>query len=295
MKADIHTLFYSPLFTVIDFRCRSGPGEPSELEWNRDYSISFTRRGNFAYKIGGQHYDVHSGVVLLENAETEYSVSHDHHVKDECTSITIHEELPCTMVKAFADDAHNYETHDVKNMLNFPSVVTRSTPQLECFHRQIYQMTSRNQSVNSLEVDTLIIDFLQSLFTALYGSDPMAVPVRLDKRLKNLHLETIDRGKRYILDNFQKELHLTDIAQHACVSPFYFSRLFKHFTSYSPHQYLLSIRLSHAAMLFRNTSDSVTTICFESGFNSLEHFIASFKRRHGVSPLRFRRCHSTKE
>ena len=297
MNAEINILYSSPLFSVIDFRCLAEPGEESGPEWNGDdYFINFTRRGNFGYQIGRKYFNVHSGVVLLENAGTEYTVFHDHHIKDECTSLSIQKNLLCEMAQAFSEPSRTEAVYDYsENEFRFPTVVIRSTPEFECFHRQLYWMTSRNKSADALKVDLLILDFLRNVFIALTSTDQMAVTVQLDKTSKDLHLEMIDRSKRYILENFHKNLHLTDIAKHAFVSPFHFSRLFKHFTSYSPHQFLLAVRLSHAAMLLRNTSDSVTEIGLESGFNSLEHFIASFKRRYDMSPLKFRRCQSTQK
>ncbi len=134
----------------------------------------------------------------------------------------------------------------------------------------------------------LVLSLLQRIFTQLANTNEAVPPLQLNKRLKDLHLETIDRGKNYILRNFQNNLNLSDIAHNAHVSPFHFSRLFKHFTAYSPCQYLLEVRLNHAVLLLKNTSLTVTEICFESGFNSLEHFIATFTGRYGTSPLKFR-------
>jgi len=97
---------------------------------------------------------------------------------------------------------------------------------------------------------------------------------------------TIQR-RHYMLANFQRELTLAEIARHAFVSDFHFSRIFKKFTARSPHQYLLELRLQHA-LLLRNTSLSVSEICFASGFNSFPHFIASFTRRYRISPSKAR-------
>jgi AraC-like DNA-binding protein len=38
----------------------------------------------------------------------------------------------------------------------------------------------------------------------------------------------------------------------------------------------------------RNTSLSVTEICFASGFNSLAHFVATFTKRYKMSPSQAR-------
>jgi len=49
------------------------------------------------------------------------------------------------------------------------------------------------------------------------------------------------------------------------------------------------ILLNRARFLLLNTSLSITEICFESGFNSLEHFIAAFTQHNGASPRKYRR------
>lgn len=149
-----------------------------------------------------------------------------------------------------------------------------------------------NFAGKSLKLDLLIIALLQQIFAYFSNAEQIELPVQLDKRLKDLHLETIDRAKNYIFNNFKNEMSLSEIARNSYVSPFHFSRLFKYFTSQSPYQYLLTVRLNHAVLLLKNTSLSITEICFESGFNSFEHFIATFTNRYRISPLKFRHLHS---
>jgi AraC family transcriptional regulator len=107
-------------------------------------------------------------------------------------------------------------------------------------------------------------------------------------RLKKNHLLTIERAKEYITQHFSDDISLQDIAAHCYVSPFHFSRIFKTFTSFAPHRFLLSIRLQHAEMLLRDTSLPVTDIAFSSGFNSIEHFSAAFRQQYKLSPALFR-------
>lgn len=289
MNADIQHLFYSPLFRMFDFKCREETGNVSKPEWVSSFNINFTRKGNFGYKNARDFCDIHSGVILLENAETERIVSHDHHIKDECTSLCVQESLLYEMALAYSDPKHSGNFNKCSaEWFEFPSLVIRSNPEIENIHNLIYQSAVGNSEGKILKIDLLIVALLQQIFAYLTNTKQIELPVQVDKKLKDLHLETIDRGKKYLLDNFQTEMNLADIAHNAYVSPFHFSRIFKHFTSYSPYRYLLEVRLSHAVLLLRNTSRSITEICFESGFNSLEHFIATFTNRHGMSPLKFR-------
>jgi transcriptional regulator GlxA family with amidase domain len=81
---------------------------------------------------------------------------------------------------------------------------------------------------------------------------------------------------------------LLQIATYCYVSPFHFSRLFKTFTSVSPHQYLLTLRLKNAELLLRNTAHPMADIAFTSGFNSVEHFTAAFKQKYNCPPATYR-------
>jgi transcriptional regulator GlxA family with amidase domain len=75
-----------------------------------------------------------------------------------------------------------------------------------------------------------------------------------------------------------------EIAGYCFVSPFHFSRLFKTFTAFSPHQFLLNTRLKNAEILLKNTSLSIADIAFASGFNSIEHFSTAFKNKFKCAP-----------
>ncbi len=289
MNADIKSIFYSPLFSLFDFKCHEEAGSVSKPEWRNNYYINFTRKGNFGYRLGKKFYDIHCGAILLENMETECIISHDHQVKDECTSLCVEQSLLSEIALAYSEPKYsgNYNEFSTEKF-KFPSLVIRSTPQTEYIHNLIYQGTMRNSEGKILKIDLLIVTLLQQIFAYFSDTKQIELPIQFDKKLKDLHLETVSRGKKYLLDNFQTELNLADIAHNVNVSPFHFSRLFKHFTSYSPYRYLLELRLSHAVLLLRNTSRSVTEICFEAGFNSLAHFIATFTNHHGMSPLKFR-------
>ena len=49
------------------------------------------------------------------------------------------------------------------------------------------------------------------------------------------------------------------------------------------------MRLRTAAGLLRATSASIVEVCLDSGFQDLSHFHRLFRRRFGVTPLRYRR------
>ena len=56
----------------------------------------------------------------------------------------------------------------------------------------------------------------------------------------------------------------------------------------TPHQYLLRVRLRHAARLLAEETRPVTEVALDVGFADLSNFVRSFRRAAGVSPSRFR-------
>ena len=72
-------------------------------------------------------------------------------------------------------------------------------------------------------------------------------------------------------------LSLDAIAGAACLSPFHFHRSFRAFFGETPHQFVIRLRLEHAADRLRRTNSSVTDVALAVGFESPAHFSRAFK------------------
>ena len=84
----------------------------------------------------------------------------------------------------------------------------------------------------------------------------------------------------YISANFKKKFSLEEMAKDLGVSKYVLSRLF--------NQYLNDVRLNYACQRLENTSDSITKICLDSGFESQRTFNRVFKERYKISPSDYR-------
>ena len=83
---------------------------------------------------------------------------------------------------------------------------------------------------------------------------------------------------------------LAGAARAAGLSPFHFLRLFSRVLGVTPHQYLVRVRLSHAARLLADDARAITEVALDVGFGDLSNFVRSFHRAAGVSPRAFRRA-----
>lgn len=98
----------------------------------------------------------------------------------------------------------------------------------------------------------------------------------------------IDDSILYIKEHLNESLTLETLAYRVSLSPFYFTRLFKKETGFTPHEYLLAARINTAKFLLKNSSGSVKEICFATGFSSESSFCSTFKKWEGVTPSQYR-------
>lgn len=99
----------------------------------------------------------------------------------------------------------------------------------------------------------------------------------------------VERAIEYIRERYSEPLTLTEIAESALLSRFYFTRVFKEETGLTPGRFLAAVRIHEAKRLIESTSMSIADISLAVGYNSLGSFTSSFTASVGVSPGRFRR------
>jgi len=87
---------------------------------------------------------------------------------------------------------------------------------------------------------------------------------------------------------FQDPLTLPEIANSVQLSPFHFNRIFRSITGMPPSIYLAALRIEQAKKLLLRTNLSVTSICFDVGYNSLGTFTTRFTRFVGTTPSHLR-------
>lgn len=88
--------------------------------------------------------------------------------------------------------------------------------------------------------------------------------------------------------HFQDPLTLPEIAGSVQLSPFHFNRIFRSITGIPPSVYLAALRIEQAKKLLLRTRLSVTSICFDVGYNSLGTFTTRFTQFVGVNPTQLR-------
>jgi AraC-like DNA-binding protein len=102
------------------------------------------------------------------------------------------------------------------------------------------------------------------------------------------HKVAVERVIQTMHSYLAEPLSLEDMADIACLSPFYFNRVFHQRIGIPPGEFLATLRLNAAKKLLLTTRLSVTEICFSVGYNALGSFTTRFTQLVGVPPRRLR-------
>ena len=105
---------------------------------------------------------------------------------------------------------------------------------------------------------------------------------------ENSESKRILKVKNFIDEHYKDEMSLEQLANLVGMTPTAFSRYFKQRTGKNLSEYIVDVRLGHAARRLVDTSDAVSEICWATGFNTLSNFNRLFRKRKGCSPTEFR-------
>lgn len=110
--------------------------------------------------------------------------------------------------------------------------------------------------------------------------------------IQNFQYSTSDRFRkvtRYILDNFDKDISLSEIAAQSNMGVTAFCNFFKEQFRVTFIEYLTAVRIGHACKLLEETDRKVVEIAFECGYNNLANFNKQFRKMKSMTPTEFRR------
>ena len=105
---------------------------------------------------------------------------------------------------------------------------------------------------------------------------------------RSVESRRVQKIQEYINAHYSEEIRLDDCAALAGMAPSAFSRFFKQHTGRTLLDYIIDIRLGHAARMLVDTTFGISEISYSCGFNNLSNFNRTFKARRGYTPRDFR-------
>jgi len=113
--------------------------------------------------------------------------------------------------------------------------------------------------------------------------------------MSDLPLKQLGKALDFIEQHLEEPLSVEKIATVANYSPFYFQRLFKAYTGETLLEFYNRKRIEKiAALLIRDTKETIGTLAFQYGFSDNAALTKAFKKRYSVSPTAFRKQRSSR-
>ena len=100
--------------------------------------------------------------------------------------------------------------------------------------------------------------------------------------------DLVYKSVEYVAKNYCEKISLEQMAYDLGISKYVLSRLFAKTFHCNFASYVNGIRLNYAISMLDGTNKTITTICFESGFESQRTFNRVFKERYRVTPREYR-------
>ena len=95
--------------------------------------------------------------------------------------------------------------------------------------------------------------------------------------------------KKYIDNNYTRDIYLDYLAEKYNVDVKYMSKLLKKVLGIPFKQYITNLRILKAKELLSTTEDKIENIAIKVGFNSRNTFIRAFKLLEGITPSEYRK------
>ncbi len=248
--------------------------------------ISCVVDGAGSYCIGGSSYDLKPGdVVIINNTEPHELVLNE----TECfRHIVIHFD-PSFIWNSLSNDIdYNFLLVFYERGPNFSHRLDRDNPATARIFNLILEILHEYKE-RRLCYELIVKIKLQTIFTEIIRNYDYIDRNKVVKPLSGediLHLNTVIR---YIDNNLDGDLRLSELSALVHISPAYFSTLFKRFNGVSPVEYIIHKRIQRAIELIRTTQMNLTEIAMACGFNNGTNFYKAFRKVTGRTPASYRR------
>lgn len=229
------------------------------------YAVEFVSKGRGTLLLSDQTYELSPGVVFSYGPDIAHRIVSD---------------PQSPMLKYFIAFTGNLASKLLEQYVGPPGTLVR-IGQISEFNRIMDDLITHGLSESRLK-SKLCSSLLQYLMLRIADS------VVIEDAMPGQACLNYQRCRLYIKNHYMDFFSLEDISEACTVDPAYLCRLFKRFDTQSPYQYLIHLKMSHAAQLLHKPGAFVKQIAYELGFKDASHFSRTFKKVFGISPETFR-------
>lgn len=249
-----------PGWRVRDCICTAGPQDRPFEERHEAVCVAAVTKGTFQYRATQGRAILAPGALLLGNAGTYFECGHEHGVGDRCLSFDFEPDYFEGVVASIPGARH----------LSF------TMPRLSPSEMLIPVIAAAEAADDHLGFEEAALRVAGAAVTMENGASEAVRNLRQERRVAEV--------LRRIEAEPDEPVTLSQLARDAAMSPYHFLRTFNAVSGVTPYQFVLAQRMRRAALRLRRTTDPISAVAYEAGFNDLSTFNRRFRRIMGMTP-----------
>ena len=251
------------------------------LHSHEEIELNFISNGKGARRIIGDHIGIIDDLELVMAGSNLPHVWETHKCKSkEITEITIQ------FHKDFLD-----EKFLRRNQMSFMQKMMELSSRGILFSRETIQnIMPRLHTLGQKQGFDSVLELLSILHDLSTSRNMQTLSDTLPSidNTPSYNSRRIEKVLEYINNNFQRNITLGEAAKIVNMTEMSFSRFFKVRTGITFMDNVLECRIGNAARLLIDTTQSISEIAYNCGFNNISNFNRLFKKRKGCTPKKFR-------
>jgi AraC-like DNA-binding protein len=193
------------------------------------------------------------------------------------------------VVVQFLPDCLGVDFFQRSEMRSIRLLLERANVGLQFYGRTREKVAAALENFNGLEGCSRLVSFLSLLETLAHSKEfrTLASPA-YSPSLALYQGERVNRVCELISKKFRDGITQGEAARAARMSVASFSRFFRRATNRTFRAFLNEVRIGHACQLLLETDQTVSEICYASGFGNLSNFNRQFLKLRKVAPRQYR-------
>lgn len=246
------------------------------FHWHNTYELYFLLSGTRRYFVGHSIYNVSPGdLVIVPRYELHRTACHTQEHYDRIV-VYFSDEFVSTFYQQVGKEAF-----DKFLSLGCVQLPHRQQERVKQIFVKMEEERVRQDSFSQFVISQLLYELI--VLVLRHGNQ--------SKKSASSTESKVLEAARYISDNYDQQITLSDAAQIACMESTYFSKCFKNATGFGFQDYLTQTRLKKAEEFLRTSGLTISEISESCGFLSSNYFGDVFKKYTGVSPRAYREKH----
>jgi AraC-like DNA-binding protein/quercetin dioxygenase-like cupin family protein len=252
--------------------------------WHNELEFLVVQHGSAIFRINSEEYKVSAGEAIFVNSCELHSGYPSEN--SNCNSYAVI--FSPVLLYGFNGNITErifFQSANTERCVN-PVLIKRES----CWGKKVVLLLSRIKQLyesGDFAFELAIKALLYEIFFYILSFSDITLSERKIRPVAH-NEQRIEQAIKHIHSNYERRIHISELAAVAGLSEGYFYRLFRQVVKKTPIEYINRYRVNKAAILLLNTHDKITKIAIDTGFDSSTRFIDVFKKYMQCTPTEYR-------